>query len=342
MESPVPKRKRSKGGEYRAIYSVIVDDVYFQELSSRARVLFYTLKLTLGRLGIQVQYAEPLTAQSGLTAEELEAAAGELEQAGWLRRERNIWWLVDGLAYDPHVHPSNTNHLKWILRTANNLPRLEIVKDFMLYYGLEVTPADLGGESPASDTVIKGIGDGIPHALPDGIPDHKTSTDTATTTGSVSFANAQETGASAELEKPQNGRQRPTSENANDPNCEFWEIVRNQFWRPDAEPPDGYSASRERTIWDECLARGHTRDTIAKALRGAALKRDRGELGRIGKLDKITSRILLFEPDGMVTDPIFTFEAYWDKHGGDPPVQLKRRNADLSRLTVSIPEGAGG
>ena len=113
----------------------MVNDPDFQDLSAHARLLVYTLKAALGRPGIGVVYPGALEAQSGLTQGQLEAAARELEDAGhwWLVRERNVWWLRNGLRFE-EVNAKNDNHQKSLVKRVEELPRLPVVRQFREYY----------------------------------------------------------------------------------------------------------------------------------------------------------------------------------------------------------------
>lgn len=143
----------SARGEYRGIHTVLIDGPDYQALSPAARLVLLTLKLNLGGSGIDVFYPQALEAQTGHPASVIERAVVELERAGWVQRERNVWWVVNGLKYEPSRSLANDNHKTEIRKHANGLPRLPIVARFLAHYGM-------------ADT----IPDGIPDTLPDPIP----------------------------------------------------------------------------------------------------------------------------------------------------------------------------
>jgi hypothetical protein len=128
----------SDKGEYRSIYVSFVDSWEFQQLSTAARMCLFLMKMKLGKTGIDVFYPECLPRLSGLPADACDAALAEL-QAGaepWLIVERNVFWLRNGLKYDPSKPLSNPNGRKGTADHLRSLPNLRIVKDFAAYYAL--------------------------------------------------------------------------------------------------------------------------------------------------------------------------------------------------------------
>jgi hypothetical protein len=123
-------------GEYRCIYTALVDDPDFQELSADARALFYPLKLKLGRAGIDVFYAESLPTLSGIPSERVREGLAELSEGGWLRIERNVFWLRNALRFDPAKTLQQPNQRTSIQKHIATLPKLAIVNDFAEYYDL--------------------------------------------------------------------------------------------------------------------------------------------------------------------------------------------------------------
>lgn len=131
------KRRRPDRGEYRSLFVALVDDGDFQSLSAQARAVFYPLKLKLGQAGIDVFYPEMLPRLTGLSPAECEAALQELHATDWIRSERNVFWIRNGLAHepsDPLTSPNNRRGIELFIRT---LPKLDIVAEFARYYDLE-------------------------------------------------------------------------------------------------------------------------------------------------------------------------------------------------------------
>jgi hypothetical protein len=129
-------------GEFRGIYVALVDDPEFQDLSADARAVFYPLKLKLGKSGIAVFYEESLPRLTGMPSERVRDAIRELSEANWLHVERNVFWLRNGLRYDPSNPLQQPNHRKAIEAHLTTLPKLQIVNDFAVHYGL-VEPFDI-------------------------------------------------------------------------------------------------------------------------------------------------------------------------------------------------------
>ncbi|NUO62452.1 MAG: hypothetical protein HOQ26_08020, partial [Gemmatimonadaceae bacterium] len=119
-------------GEYRAIRTVLLDGPDFQSLSAEARWVFVALKLNLGPSGIDVFYdAGALEAQTGYTRLQLDLAIGELVRGGWIRRERNVWWIVDGIEHEPSWSCDDGKHRMGLWKHLDGLPRLAIVQEFI-------------------------------------------------------------------------------------------------------------------------------------------------------------------------------------------------------------------
>ncbi|HET7552168.1 MAG TPA: hypothetical protein VFK04_12830 [Gemmatimonadaceae bacterium] len=123
-------------GEYRAIYTVIVDGPDFQAFSPEAKLLFYTLKLSLGATGIGVIRAmvPTLSEQTGHDEPTVERALCELEDNDWIRREHNVVWIVRGFEFEPGLGVDNANHRKSVQRHIASLPNVGIIALFKRRY----------------------------------------------------------------------------------------------------------------------------------------------------------------------------------------------------------------
>ncbi|MBA3969429.1 MAG: hypothetical protein H0X52_04945 [Gemmatimonadetes bacterium] len=88
-------------GEFRGIYTALVDSPEFQSLSADARLVLFVLKLALGKTGIAVLYPGSLPDRVGLPLERITAALDQLHQENWLQSERNVYWLRNGLRFEP-------------------------------------------------------------------------------------------------------------------------------------------------------------------------------------------------------------------------------------------------
>lgn len=156
-------------GEYRSIHTVIVDDPEFQSFSPAAKLIFYTLKLQLGPTGIGTfpaaeavlveQTGIPSGGDGGWDGVGVADGLNELREAGWLRTERSVYWIVKGLHFDPSLSMENTNHRTSVDKHLKGLPKLEIVNQFAERYSLKLPFPDM----PSG-------WDGVSHG--DGMGDH--------------------------------------------------------------------------------------------------------------------------------------------------------------------------
>lgn len=122
-------------GSYRAVKVVLLDGPDYQDLGERPRHLFLVLKLSFGPSGIEVHYPEALAhelaAKTGMPLDAVKDSLDVLEGGGWIRRERNVTWIVGQLEHEPALEPTNANHRKSIQRHVAGLPRLAIVRAFI-------------------------------------------------------------------------------------------------------------------------------------------------------------------------------------------------------------------
>lgn len=135
---PAGTRTASARGDYRPIYSVLPDSPEFEVLGLRAGMLLYTVKLSLGPAGIGVLSTDTLCHRSKLQVDEFEAARAELVHHRWILVERRIWWLRNGLRFEPTLSLKNDNHRASVEGYIRGLPKQEIVNRFAYYYGLDL------------------------------------------------------------------------------------------------------------------------------------------------------------------------------------------------------------
>ena len=194
----------SDRGEYRSIYSAVLDDPDFMQLSPFGQLVFFHLRLSLGPSGLGVVRGglASLSACTGIPMRDgmthplrdgmgdgmgdgipngmgdgirdapwdasrhgssVESAVRELESIGWVRRERNVYWIVKALRWGPQFALTNPNHRKAIEAHLRSLPKLSIVNDFCDFYGV-TAPWPRNGMGD-------GMGGGIPNGMGDGIRD---------------------------------------------------------------------------------------------------------------------------------------------------------------------------
>lgn len=123
-------------GVYRAVYSVLFDDLDFQTLRPNARLLLLTYRQCrqAGPAAIFLAYRDHVAKQTGLSLGEVTRCRDELAAAGWIEFEGDIVWVRNGLRHDPTMHVANENHRKAIMAWIATLPRLAIVLRFCDYY----------------------------------------------------------------------------------------------------------------------------------------------------------------------------------------------------------------
>lgn len=145
------KRKaKPELGEYRGIYVALLNSPEFLALSAEARACFWPLKLLLGRAGIAVLHspAAALSLYAALPEEDCAAALAELEDAKWVVKEGVVYWLRNGLRFDPADPLKSPNQRKGIEAHLKTLPKLAIVNRFARYYNLPIPYPDLTNPTP--------------------------------------------------------------------------------------------------------------------------------------------------------------------------------------------------
>lgn len=271
-------------GEFRPVYESLPDHPKFQALHPPARLLLYVLKTVLGAAGIKQLYVPVLAAQTGLPDEVVEQAAEELEVVGWIRRERRIWWLIDGLEHEPNISMKNEKHRIFVAKSVASLPRLQIVLDFLEYYSLPDPDPGSGPEDPIPPR--KGYGKGYhmaygdPSPTPSPTPNPPRSKLQPTSTspvdsGGPGVENAP--GVEAEDEQPEQRGEPPASRplprvtDAELKHAALHELGLGRFVRT----PDQMRVNREL----QALLQSLDRQNLLAAIRGCAVLRDRGECG---------------------------------------------------------------
>jgi hypothetical protein len=129
---------------YRPIYATFWDDPDQQELSDRACRVLLTLKGTLPPSGIGHFYESVLAQRCGCSVDDLATALDELERPkpgrslGWIVRENQVAWVVNGLKFEPTIKSTNANHRKFIADSLTPFGGLtspmSIIRSFRAYY----------------------------------------------------------------------------------------------------------------------------------------------------------------------------------------------------------------
>lgn len=166
-------------GAYRALYCAILDDADAAALSDRAWRVLTLLKLSLPASGIGIPVMLQLAQRANCTPKQIDAALAELEapkpgeSLGWIVRERNIVWLVNGLKHEPNLNAKDKKHRRFVAASLAPLGTKPIVAAFRAYYAdwFDAEPAAVGamnGEGPSEGLGrgIEGPSKGLPKALP--------------------------------------------------------------------------------------------------------------------------------------------------------------------------------
>ena len=131
----MPRNSKIGRGYYVGIYSALIDNPGWQELSGNAALVFYTLKMSTRLEGIGVFYNDRrFQAQARISADQIDEGLEELEEKGWIEREANILWVVHGLLYDPHLSSNNGTQRVSVQRYVASLPGLDIVERYREFY----------------------------------------------------------------------------------------------------------------------------------------------------------------------------------------------------------------
>jgi hypothetical protein len=128
----------SERGEYASIPRALAHGPDFQALPERARWAFVMMCLTFNGVGLEVKYpdsfAYELAAQTGATPDEIRAALDVLDEGGWIRREGNVIWLCGRLEHSGLTLSNPKKHVPHVRKVVLGLPRLQIVRDFVMKY----------------------------------------------------------------------------------------------------------------------------------------------------------------------------------------------------------------
>lgn len=118
---------------YQSIYANLPDDDEFITLSPLAKAVFYTLKVKLPSTGIGLMNHRVLATMVNCTVEDLSAAEAELSPK-WIRRDRNLWWIINGLRHQPSLSSDDRKHRSFVRKQAGALPDSPIATAFRETY----------------------------------------------------------------------------------------------------------------------------------------------------------------------------------------------------------------
>jgi len=127
-------------GIYRAIYTNLWDDPDFRSLPIEAKFVFLNLRTSpLSNMpGIFIFYLEPIAKQTGFTKNRIKRALEVLCRGQWIVIEDGILWVKNALKYDPNISLRNPKHVEAIKKILLGLPKSKLVKDFCIYYGIDL------------------------------------------------------------------------------------------------------------------------------------------------------------------------------------------------------------
>jgi len=166
-------------GSYRSVYQAIWDDEEFQGFDLDTQWAFFALR-TIRDCNfpcIFVFYRPSLYERipniNEGTRTRIDAGIDALIDAGWVKYQRPVLWIVKGLKNDPSFVPGNGKQIKGIDAILRGLPNIKLVDEFREYYNIhpKIRPAST---MPPS----------IPASMPASMPPSKQGTGTGTGTGS--------------------------------------------------------------------------------------------------------------------------------------------------------------
>jgi hypothetical protein len=128
---------RAARGEHRAIFRTLTDAPEFQRLSPEGKLVFFILKLELGMSGIGVVYDAVIAQKTGYRTRIVQDAVRELVRDRWLVTETPVYWIRNGLRFEPSITMTNEKHRTSVTQHLRSLPKLAIVNQFADCYELQ-------------------------------------------------------------------------------------------------------------------------------------------------------------------------------------------------------------
>lgn len=132
-------------GHYRAIFTALLEDPHFLRLSSSARLLLLTLRLSeeAGPGCIWRFYREPFAVRTGLQDGAFETAFEELRTNPSAHRpwiffdaQDGVLWIRNGLRWDPSLNLADLKHRRAVETVLSGLPPSPLIRQFRRYYHL--------------------------------------------------------------------------------------------------------------------------------------------------------------------------------------------------------------
>ena len=152
--TPVVVAGRGSGSDDRGPYGVIFRRLFhradFRSLSLDAKTVYMYARCCPagGLVGIFPLRPEDIRDDLGLGVRKAERALVELDEAGFIHRERNWIWIIDSLASTPGISTSNPNHRLAIFKGLANVPD-NLALACRKLYGLN-TASEIPSEIPSA------------------------------------------------------------------------------------------------------------------------------------------------------------------------------------------------
>ena len=145
-------------GIYRSIYVALWDDPDFRKFSADEKLIFLNLRTSplTNLAAVYSFYIEGIERQTGLARDVIFKGLKGLCDKGWIQIEDGVIWIVKGLRFDPGISLESPNHLIAIKKTLLGLPRLQIIRDFLDYYQINM-PYPIPSRKPLSQPLSNPI-----------------------------------------------------------------------------------------------------------------------------------------------------------------------------------------
>lgn len=158
------KQEMDERGQYRPIFSRLWDDPDFRKLSTETKLIFLYLRTCndCHRAAIYKFSFENCEDATGFDKDIILNSIQILSKTDppWIEIEGKIIWIRKGLHFDPSFNPNNENHLKAIKTQLYNLPKSQIVKNFLDFYHFPI-PYSYTMPDTTKDTISDTIRDQV-------------------------------------------------------------------------------------------------------------------------------------------------------------------------------------
>ncbi|MGH7510644.1 MAG: hypothetical protein ACREMZ_14390 [Gemmatimonadales bacterium] len=288
-------------GEYRPMFTRILNGPSFQALGSDARHVLHAIKLVLPAAGIAVlpgmvgQFVDA----TALAEPNVRAALEELKAQGWVDRERNVLWLIRGLEFEPTLNHQNEKHRAHIQRAIKALPSLPIVDWYRAHYPKWFEASESPSDSPSEAS--------------------RSTTPTPTPTP-LKASHATHAAGAARVDNVDNGVQHSMAA--------VLSLVVEKLYFGHRPPRDQMAVNA--SVLKKLHGDGRRSwDYLARVVEGLALRRDRGELKSVKPTDPISCK-WLSDKDQDLNQLAVSEDALY-RIGPDPPPG-HRRGVAMARI----------